>query len=140
MQPYSYRLPPQRQAALGSALERELGTRVQWQLAPSVAMGEEQQAATAARPDDALVVALFALAATPERESHGAFLDALASAAPVHRVLIDESLWRERFPDSRRAERRELWRRWLRERGAPDEACWFADLAQAGTPAPESAA
>ena len=58
----------------------------------------------------------------------------------VHRVLIDESLWRERFPDSRRAERRELWRRWLRERGAPDEACWFADLAQAGTPAPESAA
>jgi hypothetical protein len=84
----------------------------------------------AAQPG-ALVVALFPLSATPERESHGAFLAALrrAHGTPTS-VLIDESGWRERFGASavrRLAERRELWRRFAQEADA--EAVWFADLA-----------
>jgi hypothetical protein len=89
----------------------------------------------------ALPVALFALTATPEQESHGAFLRRLAAwqapgATPL--LLIDESGFRERFggaDGARRLEqRRDSWRRWLREQGAVQPPL-FADLARSGATA-----
>ena len=75
-----------------------------------------------------VVVAMFPLTATPERETHGRFVEALAEAAeraPV--VLVDESAFRQRFGDSPRlAERRNAWRSLFAPMGI---AAVFADLA-----------
>lgn len=75
-----------------------------------------------------LAVVLFALAATPERETHGAFLRALAAgrpgAAPLL-VVVDETGFGPRFGAERLAQRRDAWRRMLREAG---HEARFADL------------
>jgi hypothetical protein len=80
-----------------------------------------------------IVVALFALTATPERENHGAFVQALAARAPVGQrlvVLVDESGFRARFGGAdgatRREQRRAAWRQMLGELG---QAPVFVDLA-----------
>jgi len=75
-------------------------------------------------------IALFALTSTPERETHGAFIDALTArcgAAPW--VLVDESTFRRRFtgPDAeqRLQERRATWQALLQGHGA---TAVFVDL------------
>ena len=61
------------------------------------------------------VIALFNLAATPETENHGAFIDALQKYTPDPvLVLVDESAYRRRLgaqpgAAERLAERREAW-------------------------------
>ncbi|HUX23570.1 MAG TPA: hypothetical protein VMV87_03050, partial [Burkholderiales bacterium] len=68
----------------------------------------------------ALVVALFPLTATPERENHGAFIGALAARLPRATplaVLVDESAFAQRFGAERRSERRAAWQRMLAETG-----------------------
>ena len=86
----------------------------------------------------ALPVALFALTATPEAESQGAFLRQLAAwQAPgtTAVLLIDESGFRARFRGSdgtrRLEQRRDSWRRWLREQGIAQPPV-FVDLAPSG--------
>ena len=74
----------------------------------------------------ALVAALFPLTATPERENHGAFIEAVAARLPQatpFALLIDESAFRQRFDQSggagaaRRDERRAAWQRMLAASG-----------------------
>lgn len=123
--PYSCRLPPAALPALTAALERLHGGRVAVRLAPTVPLGGEDDPQTwsPAAADGAPTV-LFALTATPERETHGAFVSALAArlaaTATLH-VLVDESAFRQRFtgPDgaTRLEQRREAWRRMLAEIG-----------------------
>lgn len=112
------------------------GDSVQLTSARPVAFGDEDALAAAA-PEDSpaadLVVALFNLAATPETENHGVFLDGLRSQAagrgPVV-VLVDESPYRRRLgdqpgTDARLAERRQAWSGLAATRGLH---ALFADL------------
>jgi hypothetical protein len=124
--PYSYALPAELQPGLQRALERHLATAVVPSLAAPVQQGEEDRMATP--PADTVVVALMALTATPERETHGRFVQALGAVAGSTTrltVLVDESGFRLRFGSSRLAERREAWQRMLGEVG---QAPVFADL------------
>jgi hypothetical protein len=122
--PYSYAIADELAANLRSALERELGAPVALQVAPSVRPDDDAPAP----PVDATWLVLFALTATPERETHGAFVQALtrARADPPPRVWIDESAFRQRFGATRLAERRAAWQRMLAEIGI---APVFVDLA-----------
>jgi hypothetical protein len=132
--PYSYRLGAVQQAGLAAALAAVLGPGVQPRLAEALPLGAEDALAEALPPDRAdSVVALFALTATPERESHGAFLQALARlvAAGELQVLVDESGFRARFGAAadgaaRLAQRHAAWQRLLHELSLP--APHFVDL------------
>ena len=137
--PYSYRLPPERAAALGAALAPEAAGNVDLRLSASVPLGGEDEPARwfPALEDAAgtLWAALFPLTATPERETHGAFLQALAARQPAGvnlQVLIDEADFRQRFggaESGRRIEqRRDAWRRLLGELGHTPR---FVDLSLA---------
>ncbi len=148
--PYSYRLDAMRQAAVAGALSAWLGPGLACDVQPSLPLGAEDSlaqwlpatlahlpaasasapamAATPATAPDAmpsapaapLLVLLFALTATPERESHGAVVQALVQALPTLpaprpqlRVAVDESGYRQRLsgPDGaqRLAQRRAAW-------------------------------
>ncbi|MBN9203096.1 DUF2868 domain-containing protein [Methylibium petroleiphilum] len=124
--PYSYALPPALQPALRAALESGLGPRLDLRVNDSVPLGGEDELATLSLPPSpgAVVVALFALTATPERETHGAFVQALAARAPAGQqlvVLVDESGFRARFNGAdgaaRHGQRRAAWRQMLGELG-----------------------
>ena len=89
------------------------------------------------------VVALFALTATPERETHGALLQALADQLPATTpllVMLDESGFLARFVGQdgveRRTQRRAAWSALLQASG--QTAC-FVDLSAAAA-APDAAA
>ena len=139
--PYSYRLSDSAGVALKTALERITGPNVSLSIAPPLPQGAEDEmqdwlGAAAARPKvAALVVALFPLTATPERETHGAFVRALVSRKAARLlVVVDEAEFRRRFTGAdgarRLGERREAWSRMLGDTGV--EAV-FVDLA-AGVP------
>ena len=81
----------------------------------------------------------FSLAATPERETQGAFVRALQASgngAPVL-VFVDEGPWRARFDadGQRLAERRSAWRAEFADLGV---APIFVDLAQPDLAAAQS--
>jgi hypothetical protein len=158
--PYSYHLAQDAVAGLRAALERELGTGVNLSMADPVPAGEEdgtaarlvsREAADATPAAAGSVVAtLFALAATPERETHGAVVQAVAAARPAGRtiVLVDESTFRRRFTGAegagRLAQRRTAWQRMLAEVGAEPTfidtgATPAQDTGPAAEPAPRSA-
>ena len=134
--PYSYRLAPDRAAALRTVLAAECGGEPVVHLAEGVPLGGEadpERWLDAARgAANGLLVALFPLTATPERETHGAFVAALAARLPAGArliVLVDEAGFRQRFGsnDAGRAEqRRDAWRSLLRPLGHEPR---FADLA-----------
>jgi hypothetical protein len=134
--PYSYRLDPALQAAVAPALADWLGPGLRCDLQPSLQLGAEDQlpqwlpamlarlpaaplpGARAALPP--VLVLLFALTATPERDSHGAVVRALVQALgalpaprPQLRVAVDVSSFRQRLagPDGaeRLAQRRAAW-------------------------------
>ncbi len=120
--PYSYQLDGARQAALVQQLDRLWGPGVAPQVCASLPMGAEddlpRHLADAEAGDlPARVAVLFALTATPERETHAAFLRALAalrgSAAAPLEVLVDESGFRQRLAGAtlaeRLAQRRSAW-------------------------------
>ena len=145
--PYSYALDAQRQGALVALLDSHLGPGVLAQVQPSLPLGAEDDlprwlAGVPLHPHDphdlhdpphphdshgagntgGPVVALFALTATPERETHGAFVQALAAQLPnpaALQVMVDESGFKARFGaagrvgagfDQRLAQRRTAWR------------------------------
>ena len=79
------------------------------------------------------VALLFSASATPERETHGAFAQAVAALrpAPALSVLVDESGLRRQFGSSgdgavRLRQRREAWQRLLQALSLP--APHFIDL------------
>lgn len=144
--PYSYRVAPERAAALPAALAPDCAGRPDVRLRDSVPLGAEDQPArwlpALAAESAPLWVALFALTATPERETHGAFVEALASHLPTGtrlQVCVDEADMRQRFgagtPEAidRLEQRRSAWRRLMHTLG---HEVRFIDLAQSAPPAP----
>jgi Protein of unknown function (DUF2868) len=151
--PYSYQLDPAREATLLQWLDAGWGPGLAARVQPSLALGAEDDLAShlqaqqppvmpAAMP--ARVVVVFALTATPERESHGAFLRALAlhrgAGAPPTVVLIDESGFRQRLAGAtlaeRLAQRRAAWQALLDTVGAAPLPARFVDLSRPPGPAP----
>jgi hypothetical protein len=109
-------------ACLQKVLAGALGAGVQVTAAAATAYGDEDAAADITVPPAAtLRLALVDLAATPEDDTHGAFVRALRRAAPAVPlvVLADETALRMRFASipARLAERRETWRRWAQQLG-----------------------
>ncbi|MBT2517616.1 DUF2868 domain-containing protein [Streptomyces sp. ISL-90] len=124
--PYSYTVSDEARAGLDAVLARAYGRAAATVEAP-VAWGDDEALAalsmsaparvTAQAARAEAIIALFSLAATPEREAHGAFLDALragAGAGAGHPLvaLIDESGFLARWPDDepRLTARRAAWR------------------------------
>jgi hypothetical protein len=138
--PYSYTLDEARDRGLWAIAAAALGAQARVQLRPSAAYGTEPKDAlrdTALEDAGVTVTAvLFSLAATPEKENHGAFLDYLTKH--VRRgvaVLVDESPLVERAEAggntagnaSRVAERTALWRQFCSFHGT---SATFVNLAQ----------
>jgi len=122
--PYSFTLDEARDRGLWAVAAMALGAQARVLLRPTVPYGEEPKEALQAglqdaRFDDAgvtVTAALFNLAATPEKENHGAFLDYLGRHSKRGvAVLLDESGMLERAAgqsgaEARIAERIALWR------------------------------
>jgi hypothetical protein len=118
--PYSFTVDEARHRGLAAVASMALGEQAQLMLRPAIPYGEDpkEHLADAALADQGVAVTavLFNLAATPERENHGAFLDYLVRhAARGVAVLIDESGLVERAGaqlgfEARIAERIALWR------------------------------
>jgi hypothetical protein len=129
--PYSYRLPQASLAGLQAVVSRAFGGSASLVCSSPVAYGDEERSDLALPGDVAgPVVAVFNLAATPERAAHVAFVQALRTAAGAHPliVLVDEAPFREHVAgDAKRIdERRAAWREVFGERGIDPV---FADLA-----------
>jgi hypothetical protein len=118
--PYSFTVDEARHKGLAAVAAMALGEQAQLMLRPSSAYGEEPKDVLGdVTLDDssvAVTAVLFNLAATPERENHGAFLDFLVRhSARGIAVLVDESGLAERAAgqagfEARVEERVALWR------------------------------
>lgn len=145
--PYSYRLNSKRTMAIKALMVRAFGSNAAVTVAPTVAFGGEDALDRACIPAApvSLVVALFSLTATPERENHGAFVDALAAYLPSSArlaVWVDESDFRRRFEATgatgiaRLGERRGVWQRVFAHSGCEP---LFVDLDQHDSNGPAQA-
>ncbi len=118
--PHGAAVSPHALACLRTVLAGALGSGLQLHAATATAYGDEESAsALGPPPGTTLRLALVDLAATPEDDTHGAFLSALraapGAAAPL--VLVaDETAFRARMAGlpERLAERRAAWQRWAR--------------------------
>lgn len=127
---YSYHVPATSAQGAGALLRRALqsGAHVQW--LDVVPYGADDPPALPARPL-AAVVAVFNLVATPEPETHRAFLEALEKqrmpGVPLVAIVdTSEFLQRAGASSARVDARREAWRRVL---DMPGAALVFARLA-----------
>ena len=137
--PYSFQVPAESLSGLQTVVARTFGGSAAMMCASPVGYGDEDALPKSALPDGSgPAIALFNLAATPEREAHGAFVDAMRTAAAGHPVivLVDEAAFRARNPgdDRRLEERRAAWRGLLGDRGVSPV---FADLSAPDLPAIE---
>ena len=113
--PYSYTLLPSATAGLEAIIARAFGGSAALLLAPSVAYGAEERFAGLVKDAaGSTLVALFNASATPERETHGSFLAALAhqcSGVEALLALIDEGAFAARWGSepARVADRRTAW-------------------------------
>ena len=126
--PYSYTLTGAQVKSLPKALIDAIGPGAQPRVKPMLALGSEDALPPTALEDaDADVAALFAATATPERETHGAFVRTVANAVQGRAtvsVLVDESAFRERTGTASDAElrltqRRAAWQRMLHDLSLP---------------------
>lgn len=124
--PYSYTVDEARDRGLAAIATAILGEQARVMLRPSLAYGDDPVDALRDIGPDAgsatVTAVLFSLAATPEKENHGALLDQLRRAAPRGiAVLIDESSLTQRSSassvDGRLAERTALWRQFCHFHG-----------------------
>ena len=121
--PYSFNIDEARDRGLSVVAVMLLGEQARVMLRPSSAYGEEL-GNTIKDGDATLTAVLFSLAATPEKENHGAFLEHVLRHSPRGiTVLVDESAFAERLggPDGqqRLAERIALWQQFCRFHHAP---------------------
>ena len=114
--PYGTAPTPQATLGLQTVLAGALGPRVALEFAATVGFGREDDAAPVVDAECTHAVALFDLGATPELESQGRFVRALAAAASATplAVVVDTSAFDRRFASvgERVAERRDAWRAW----------------------------
>ena len=109
--PYSFTLDQVRIGNLDRLASALLDEPARALLQPSCTYGEELPVLSQDLAAGGPVAVLFNLAATPEQENHGLFLDhVLASAGSGLLVLIDESAYLERLGKERIAQRITLWR------------------------------
>ncbi len=114
--PYSYTPSPTAIAGLEAVVARAFGGSAAMIVTPPVAYGAEDALAGVAKSGAGTTfVALFNASATPEREVHGAFLDALtrqSTGAEALLALVDEGAWaaRWRSEPARMSDRRAAWR------------------------------
>ncbi|WP_338758537.1 DUF2868 domain-containing protein [Massilia sp. METH4] len=122
--PYSYSVDEARSRGLEAVAAQLLGERARVRLLAAVAYDAEPAATLREidprAPGVTSTALLFSLAATPEKENHGAFIaravEALGGRAVV---LLDESAFSTRTPDPQRVrERTELWREFCVFHGA----------------------
>ncbi|MES2316822.1 MAG: DUF2868 domain-containing protein [Pseudomonadota bacterium] len=112
--PYSFTVDEARDRGLAQVAVMLLGEQARVMLRPSSAYGDEPQDALRDvgidDPSVTYTAVLFNLAATPEKENHGVFLDHLVRMSKRGvAVLIDESSLLERNDPARVAERIGLW-------------------------------
>lgn len=124
VQPVGYQVDPGLVPAIAAALEAEWARGVAITLQPSRSPADDGLAAPSGQR-----VLLFAMTATPEAESHGRLLSALARAGAQGRdaadgpllAIVDESGFRRRLAPAdlarRLDERRGAWRRLLEAGG-----------------------
>jgi hypothetical protein len=114
---YSHRLSPRARDRLLELLHDLFGIRARLEVGEPIPYGGD---APADEPAGARV-AVFNLAQSPEREVHGAFLEALLAGPPAELlVLLDEEPYAERLGEpggERLAQRRRAWERLARELG-----------------------
>jgi hypothetical protein len=113
--PYSFTLDEARIRGLETAAAKILGEQAHLVFHPPSAYGEvpplQPVNAKNKEANPLRIVVLFNLAATPENENHGMFLDHMARASGYGvSVWIDESVYLERLGPSRIQERIILWR------------------------------
>jgi hypothetical protein len=118
--PYSFTLDEARDRGLWTVAAMALGAQARVLLRPSVPYGEDikdlLQGGALEEGSVTVTAALFSLAATPEKENHGAFLEALSRQCKRGvAVLLDESTMTERGAgqagiEARVLERVSLWR------------------------------
>ncbi|MFO1414861.1 MAG: DUF2868 domain-containing protein [Burkholderiales bacterium] len=126
--PYSFTPPDAATQALTALFGRTLGGNVDIDLAPAVGYGDEDAPLPAPSAAGALRVALFNATATPEREAHGRFLQAVATTPGPWIAVVDEAAFNARLDDPARLEaRRALWRALAADARLP---VVFVDLAQ----------
>lgn len=158
--PYSYHLPEASQAGLAPALSAWLDLDPDVKLADSLPMGIEDElpdrlpvmvpgwppaaglpGAKSGGPTSALpppTVVVMALTATPERETHGAFLQRLQALMPAGQtlhLLLDSAVFVQRLAGQagagdRLAQRVAAWQRLLGDLGLPPAQ--VVDLSEAG--------
>jgi len=133
--PYGFAVPEPAQAALRGVLARALGATASVRILAPVPYGEDDDRVRAKLSSlQGPLVLLFNLAATPERETHLAFVRAAVDAASSQRpvlVLIDETSFKARVADApqRLLERRHTWQGTLRQARVEPV---FIDLADPG--------
>ncbi|MBB3224201.1 DUF2868 domain-containing protein [Pseudoduganella umbonata] len=122
--PYSFTVDEARARGLEAVAAQLLGERARVRLLAAVAYSADPAAALGTvDPRDPGVTStalLFSLAATPEKENHGAFITQAARSLGVRiPVLLDESAFSTRTPDPQRVrDRIELWREFCVFHGA----------------------
>ena len=122
--PYSFTVDEARDRGLAQVAAMLLGEQARVMLRPPSAYGEEPaDVLREVNLDDPAVTytaVLFNLAATPEKENHGLFLDHLVRTSKRGvAVLIDESSLAERSDDTRLAQRVALWQEFCSFHRAP---------------------
>ena len=122
--PYSFTVDEARDRGLTQVATMLLGEQARVMLRPPSAYGEEpQEVLREVNLDDPAVTytaVLFNLAATPEKENHGVFLDYLVRTSKRGvAVLIDESSLAERSDETRMAQRVALWQEFCSFHRAP---------------------
>jgi hypothetical protein len=122
--PYSFTVDEARDRGLAQVAAMLLGDQARVMLRPPCAYGDEPaDVLREVNLDDAAVTytaALFNLAATPEKENHGVFLEHLVRASKRGvAVLIDESMLAERSDEARLAQRIALWQEFCSFHRAP---------------------
>lgn len=117
--PYSLTASPAQVEGLRDTVRRSLGLSAKLRLLPATAYGDDAPALPATeRGRQRQVIVLFGLGATPERETHGRFLQQVQAhaGAPVS-VWLDASALAARLTPGARgarlAERESLWRDFL---------------------------
>jgi hypothetical protein len=126
--PYSFTVDEARDKGLQAVAAMLLGERARVMLRPTIPYGEEAQEMLSDvsfdDPNVSVTAVLFNLAATPEKENHGALLDCLVRGGRSVAVLIDESALAERGvaqagSDLRLIERIALWQQFCNFHRAP---------------------
>lgn len=116
--PYGFRPTPGTIESLGAILHDTLGARAAIELRDPLAYGDDAAPAPIDNPEQAIVVALFNLAQTPESEVHGEWLQSLVALGSRVVAAIDPSAYAAGVEPERHERRERGWRSVIEAAGA----------------------